>query len=169
MELTPAGGTRAEGGDTGLAPTYDPISGTRGLLQTHPRGSHQPQRHKVAASLRAGRGHTRNTGAIYPDSLQGHPHAVTPQTGQQTDALSYCHTSAGNWGTHTRAHTPLSFPNPPPPAKMRPAAPPRGSCWLREVLHGDQHRWSPPSEQSHSRPVREAELSEAGGVYSILG
>lgn len=82
-----------------------------------------------------------------------------------------CHTVTPRRGTgaHTRAHTPLFFPNPPPPAKMRPAAPPQGSCWLREVLHGDQHRWSPPSEQSHSRPVREAELSEAGGVYSILG
>lgn len=90
VELTPAGGTRTEGGTQDPHPSMTPFLGHM-VCSKHLRRSHQ--RHKVAATLRAGSGHTRNTGAIYPDS---------PPRQMPCRALS--HTSAGNQGTHACRH-----------------------------------------------------------------
>lgn len=149
VELTPAGGTRAEGGDTGPAPTYDPISGTRGLFQTPTGISLETQSGCHAQGWK--RSHQKR---------RCHLSRQPPKT----DALS-CTESRFSWEPgrtrmHTRTH--LSFQHSPPPVE---ADPPPGSCWVRETLHGDRHCWCHPLQ----RRVTATAMFLSGRLSSGLG
>lgn len=155
VELTPAGGTRAEGGDTGPAPTYDPISGTRGLFQT-PTG--------ISSETQSGC-HAQG----WKRSHQKHRCHLSRQP-PKTDALS-CSESRFSWEPgHTRMHT---------RTHLFPAfSTPSGGRSPTGILLGEGDApWRPallvppPSEKGHSHsrvPVREAELRARLGVFTVL-
>lgn len=128
VELTPAGGTRTEGG------TQDPHpSMTYGLFQTPTTISSETQSGCHAQGWKR--------------SHQKHRCHLSRQP-PKTDALS-CSESHFSWESgHTRmqarARTHLSLQHPPPPVE---ADPPLGSCWVRELLHGDRHYWCHPLQR----------------------